>query len=93
VYWGGQETADKELSALAKGVLRLLNSAAPFDSEQVGGAVTAVLAATSDLNWHTRFAALTFLQSLVYRFVEFTFFLWRFQDLQSPFPNREHVKQ
>jgi len=62
-----QETSDKELSALAKRTLQLLNSAAPYDIDHVGGAVAAVLGAANDTNWHTRVSALTFLQSLVYR--------------------------
>lgn len=67
-YCGEQESSDKELSALAKRTLQLLNSAAPFDIDHVGAAVTAVLGAATDANWHTRVSALTFLQSLVYRY-------------------------
>lgn len=65
---GEQESSDKELSALAKRTLKYLNSAASFDIDHVGGAVTAVLGAATDANWHTRVSALTFLQSLVYRY-------------------------
>lgn len=65
---GEQESSDKELSALAKRTLQYLNSAAPFDNDHIGGAVTAVLGAATDANWHTRVSALTFLQSLVYRY-------------------------
>jgi hypothetical protein len=71
VYFEEQETSDKELSALAKRTLQLLNSAAPYDIDHVGGAVAAVLGAANDTNWHTRVSALTFLQSLVYRCVVF----------------------
>jgi proteasome activator subunit 4 len=62
-----QESSDKELSALAKRALQYLNSAAPFDADHVAGAVSAVLGAATDANWHTRVSALSFLQSLVYR--------------------------
>jgi len=65
---GEQECSDKELSASAKRTLQYLNSAAPFDADHVGGAVSAVLGAATDTNWHTRVSALTFLQSLVYRY-------------------------
>lgn len=63
-----QECSDKELSSLAKRALQLLNSAAPFDIDHIDGAVIAVLGAATDANWHTRVSALTFLQSLVYRY-------------------------
>ncbi|BBN11909.1 proteasome activator subunit 4 [Marchantia polymorpha subsp. ruderalis] len=61
-----QETSEKDLSALAKGTLRLLNWH-PIPRENLPAAVKAVLEAAADTNWHTRVAALVFIQSFVYR--------------------------
>ncbi|CAM6088632.1 unnamed protein product [Calypogeia fissa] len=61
-----QETPVKELSGLAKAALRLVHWH-PFPISYLPGAVIAVLDAAADSNWHTRVAALTFIQSFVYR--------------------------
>ncbi|KAL2630922.1 hypothetical protein R1flu_015608 [Riccia fluitans] len=61
-----QETSEKELSTLAKVALRLLNWH-PIPSEHLPAAVKALLKAAADINWHTRVAALVFIQSFVYR--------------------------
>ncbi|KAL3680307.1 hypothetical protein R1sor_023263 [Riccia sorocarpa] len=60
------ETSEKDLSTLVKGALRLLNWH-PIPSEHLPAAVKALMEAAADTNWHTRVAALVFMQSFVYR--------------------------
>lgn len=61
-----QETPVKELSGLAKAALRLVNWHT-FHVAYLPNAVTALLDAAANSNWHTRVAALVFIQSFVYR--------------------------
>ncbi|KAL2644724.1 hypothetical protein R1flu_012311 [Riccia fluitans] len=61
-----QETWNKELAKLAKSSMQLLRWQ-PFGTLHLGSANAAALAAASDTNWHTRVAALKFIQPLGYR--------------------------
>jgi hypothetical protein len=62
-----QETPLKELMVLAKTALRLVHWH-PFPISYLPSAVRAVLDAAADTVWKTRVAALTFIQSFVYRY-------------------------
>lgn len=61
-----QETAHKDLSSLAKVALQFLKFQI-FPASHISNAVSALLAAANDSNWHTRVASLSFLQSFMYR--------------------------
>ncbi|MCO5560813.1 hypothetical protein L7F22_014433 [Adiantum nelumboides] len=61
-----QETSEKDLSALARAVMRFLQWQ-PFPVSHLSQVVQAALTAAQDINWHTRVAFLTFLQPFMYR--------------------------
>eukprot|EP00250_Pteridium_aquilinum_P007746 c17405_g1_i1 orf=311-5854(-) len=61
-----QETSHKDLSSLAKVALQFLKFQV-FPTTHLSKAVSALLAAANDSNWHTRVASLSFLQSFMYR--------------------------
>ncbi|BBN03450.1 proteasome activator subunit 4 [Marchantia polymorpha subsp. ruderalis] len=61
-----QETWNKELAKLAKSAMHLLRWQ-PFGSVHLGTTIATALAASTDSIWHTRVAALKFMQPVVYR--------------------------
>ncbi|KAJ7527156.1 hypothetical protein O6H91_16G039400 [Diphasiastrum complanatum] len=61
-----QDTAHKDMSALARSTVHLLKWQT-FEGTYASQALTAILGAAADSNWRTRIAALTFLQIFVYR--------------------------
>lgn len=62
-----QETWNKELAKKAKTAMILLWWQ-PFGSDHLSAAVSTVVTCARDSNWHTRVAALKFLQPLIYRY-------------------------
>lgn len=61
-----QETSEKDLSSLARGVMRYLQWQ-PFPVSHLSQVVEVALSAALDNYWHTRVAFLTFLQPFMYR--------------------------
>ncbi|CAA6670753.1 unnamed protein product [Spirodela intermedia] len=61
-----QETSHKDLSALAKSAFRLLKWRV-LPRPHLEDAVSVLLSSTSDPNWRTRLASLTYLQTFMYR--------------------------
>lgn len=61
-----QETSHKDLSSLAKVALQFFKFQV-FPTAQLPRAISALLSAANDSNWHTRIASLSFLQSFLYR--------------------------
>lgn len=69
-----QETANKELSTLAKATFELLKWRTlprPF----LENAVSVILSSMNDPNWRTRSASLSYLRTFMYRLDFFCFFL------------------
>ncbi|MCO5605354.1 hypothetical protein L7F22_059537 [Adiantum nelumboides] len=61
-----QETSHKDLSSLAKVAAQFLKFQV-FPATHVSKALSALLTAANDSNWHTRVASLSFMQSFAYR--------------------------
>ncbi|XP_054818668.1 proteasome activator subunit 4 [Prosopis cineraria] len=61
-----QETSNKDLSTLAKGVFELLKWSV-FRQPHLQKVVSVILSAANDSNWRTRSATLTYLRTFMYR--------------------------